>query len=190
MEEIWKDIENYEGFYQVSNHGRIRSTIYKNQYGEFKRIKQLKLRKSLNGYMTVGLVKDRTVCQNTVHRLVAQAFIPNQLNKPHINHIDCNKLNNKANNLEWCTRSENMQHASKNGLLKFNYGCDHYKSRKIIQYDMNNNKIKEWECIADASKELGLSQSNICQCCLGKNNHKSVGKFIWRYYESCSRLQV
>ena len=101
--EQWKDIEGYEGIYQISSHGRVKS--FKNG-----KIKILKSRINDKGYNTTCLRKDGKSKYKLVHRLVAEAFIPNIDSKPYINHIDGNKLNNNINNLEWVTPSENTLH--------------------------------------------------------------------------------
>lgn len=124
MNEVWKDIKDFEGIYQVSTFGRVkrlsRKTINKGLLGEDKEL-QLK-EKILNpstiskGYKGIVLTKGKKRYPKKVHRLVAEAFIPNPESKPQINHIDCNKSNNNVNNLEWCTNGENQKHAFLNGL--------------------------------------------------------------------------
>lgn len=124
MIEIWKDIKDFEGIYQVSTFGRIkrlsRKTINEGLLGKNKelQLKEIILKPSTitKGYKGITLTKDKKRYPKKVHRLVAEAFIPNPNNKPQINHIDCNKSNNNINNLEWCTNSENQKHAFKNGL--------------------------------------------------------------------------
>lgn len=124
MIEIWKDIKDFEGIYQVSTFGRIkrlsRKTINEGLLGKNKelQLKEIILKPSTitKGYKGITLTKDKKRYPKKVHRLVAEAFIPNPNNKPQINHIDCNKSNNNVNNLEWCTNSENQKHAFKNGL--------------------------------------------------------------------------
>lgn len=109
----WKDIQGYEGLYQVSNLGEVRSLKYKGRNN----IKILKGASDKDGYRRVALF-DKEKCRKEyrIHRLVAEAFIPNPENKPQVNHIDGNKINNKSDNLEWATQEENMQHAYKMGL--------------------------------------------------------------------------
>lgn len=118
MKEVWKEIEGYEGLYQVSNLGRVKSlerqcgTVYKKE----KVLSADRLTK--DGYVKVALRKDNVATEFRVHQLVARSFIPNTDNKETVNHIDGDKRNNKEENLEWATRSEQLDHAYKNGLKK------------------------------------------------------------------------
>lgn len=112
VEEVWKDIEGYEGIYQVSSIGEVKSIFYN------KKPKILKRSKTTTGYYKVELYKDKNRKSFKVHRLVAKAFILNPESKPNINHIDGNPLNNHVNNLEWCTQKENVLHAIETGLKK------------------------------------------------------------------------
>lgn len=128
MEEVWRDMKDYKGLYQVSNLGRVRSldkiVNSANQYGAvYTRKRKGKILKPFidgkGNYLQVTFYTEGTNKRNyLVHRLVAQEFIPNPDNKLEVNHIDGNKLNNSIDNLEWVTAKENMQHASKNGLLR------------------------------------------------------------------------
>lgn len=108
MREIWKDIQGYEGLYQISNHGRI----YSVRYNRFRKPKVDKY-----GYMTISIGKDSNLCHFFVHRLVANAFVPNPNDFPEVNHIDGNKANNSADNLEWCDHYTNIRHAYNTGLM-------------------------------------------------------------------------
>lgn len=110
MEEIWKDIKEYEGIYQVSNLGRVKSLKHS------KEGKLLKGRVTGKGYLSVALFRNSVRKSNSIHRLVAEAFIPNPENKPEVNHIDENKLNNDVSNLEWVTSKENSNHGTRNLL--------------------------------------------------------------------------
>ena len=122
IKEEWKDIKNYEGLYQVSNLGKIKSVnkLVKNKGNFKKKIKEriLKPSKVYNGYLRLTLSKNGIHKNYRVHRLVAEAFIPNLNNYEDINHIDGNKQNNCIDNLEWCSRKQNIIHSWKNGLSK------------------------------------------------------------------------
>lgn len=117
--EIWKDIKHYEGWYQVSNKERVKSLqreiIFSSGSVRLQNSKLLKPRIA-NGYLGVTLTKNSMAKTISVHRLVAESFIPNPKNKPHVNHKDGNKLNNHLYNLEWSTSKENIQHSWANNL--------------------------------------------------------------------------
>lgn len=171
-EETWKDIKNYEELYQISNYGRVKS-FYKN--GNFKILKGA-IKK---GYHQVALAKNKKIIYKNVHRLVAETFIPNTENKPQVNHIDGNKLNNKANNLEWCTGSENMIHAYKHGLEKPLYAKENPRAKKVKQYDLNGNYIKTYYGVKEAGRINNINPRDISKCC--KNIRKQVGGYKWTY---------
>lgn len=202
VDEIWRPIKNYEGLYEISNFGNVKSlerySDTKNKYGYMKRsVKEKILNPSISskGYMKVTLSNDKNKIFS-VHRLVAQAFLPNPDNLPQVNHIDGNKQNNKVDNLEWCTNKENQEHAIKNGLkniekitkriVEFNkinkitpYKAIEKTKNKCKQYDKNGNFLKLWESLSEASKTLKINVSNISECCNGKR--LSAGGFIWKY---------
>lgn len=166
MEEEWKNIKGYEGKYQISNIGNVKSLLWWS--GLFKKFfnKERFLIKTEDnhGYYYVTLCKDNKKKKFLVHRLVAEAFIPNPENKPQVNHIDGNKKNNQINNLEWCTNQENISHALKTGL-KNDYGCNSYLSKfseNDIDYIRNHYipKDKEFGCRALARK-FNVSKSTI-----------------------------
>lgn len=204
MEEIWKDIKGYEGIYQVSNTGKIKSLdriIYQDKdgltYSRLIKGKVLKYNYDKQGYLLVHLCINGIRKCFKVHRLVAEAFIENVEQKQYVNHIDGNKKNNVMNNLEWVTPSENNIHAYKIGLSKPtrpmlgrkkekypSYGLRgklNHKSKKVLQYDKNNNFIKEWECVAEVERTLNIKESVISLCCRGIKYHKTAGGYIWKY---------
>lgn len=118
--ECWRDIKGYEGLYQVSNFGRIKALPKKRNNGTGYYIQKEKIMKPQlknKRYLGIYLTKEGKHKNYLIHRLVAENFILNPNNYPQINHIDCNKLNNNVNNLEWCTQEWNLEHALKNGLL-------------------------------------------------------------------------
>ena len=166
MKEVWKDIKNYEGLYQISNFGRIKSLHCKNE----KIIKQI-LTKTCK-YYTVGLYKNKKRKTLLVHRLVAQAFIPNPNNLVEVNHKDENKLNNCVDNLEWCSHIYNMKYGNCLKKIKAN---QHRK--KINQYDLEGNFIKQWSSVSEIKEKLNIT--NIASSCLGR--YKQCNGFIWRY---------
>lgn len=167
-EEIWKDIEGYEGKYQVSNLGNIRSLNYNHT-------KIRKLYIDENGYKKITLSKNCKLKTLKVHRLVAQAFISNHNNYTEVNHIDENPSNNCVENLEWCTRSYNVNYGKRTDKQK------KYLCKSINQYSKDGEFIKRWDCIRDIERELGYSHQNISMCANGK--YKSSHGFIWRYKE-------
>ena len=168
MKEIWKDIKEYKGLYQVSNLGRVKSFPRKGTHTTQERI--LKFGKTNKDYVIVILKKNNINKAFSIHRLVAQSFIPNLENKPQVNHIDGNKKNNNVNNLEWCTNLENRQHASKNHLLF---------TRKINQYDLNNNFVKQWYSVNEASDFYKINKNSLKSACRGKKG--VYNGYIWRY---------
>ena len=164
MYEIWRDIDGYEGLYQISNKGRVKSL-----HNGSERI--LRSWTNNDGYLNVALYKNAAAQHRLVHRLVSEAFIPNLENKPQVNHKDENKLNNCVNNLEWSTAKENSNYGSRNERL----------SRKILQYSKSGEFIREWQSAAEVERELNINHSNIADCC--KDKRKSAGGFVWRYKE-------
>lgn len=179
MQEIWKDIKDYEGLYQVSNLGRIKSLErkVKNTKSSYRIIKEkiLSCGKSSNGYCYIILCKKQNRKPFRIHRLVAEAFIPNPNNYLEVNHKDENKLNNKADNLEWCNHKYNINYGN---LIKKN-AKKHKK--KVMQYTKNNVFIKEYSSLKEASNKIGINSSSIIRCCKGKQ--KTCGGYIWRYME-------
>lgn len=163
-EELWKDIPNYEGLYQISNLGNIMS---------IRRKRLIKSDRRKDGYIQVHLTKDKKMKNFLLHRLVAITFIENYNDYEFINHIDGNKENNSLNNLEWCDRSYNILHAYDNELIK--------KRKKVGQYDKDNNLLNIYESIMEASKKTNIDRSHISACCKGKKKYKSAGGYIWRY---------
>ena len=126
MQEIWKDIKNYEGIYQVSNLGRVRSLTRKVKTFNGLRTTKGQLLKPLKtnrNYFRVDLKQNQKNKYISIHRLVAEAFIPNPNNYPVINHIDGDTSNNKIDNLEWCTQSHNIKEAYRAGRAKPTSGC-------------------------------------------------------------------
>lgn len=182
MKEVWKDIKNYEGYYLISNLGNVKSLdryVYnialKSKLYTVERIFKGKILKTSidnHGYLQVNLSKNGKVKRFHVHRLVAEAFIPNPQNKPQVNHIDGNRANSNKNNLEWVTDRENKIHAWKKLPRK--------TTKKVVcQISKNNEVIKEWNSIKEAQEILNIT--HISECC--KNLTHTSGGFYWRYKE-------
>lgn len=127
-DEVWKDISGYEGKYQISSHGRVKSLFYHNTKG-VKREGFLKVATDKKGYSRCALSLNNKLTTFKVHRLVASAFIPNPSNLPMVNHIDGNKSNNNVSNLEWCDNSYNQKHAWKNGSR------EPFNNRKLCNFN-------------------------------------------------------
>lgn len=185
MREIWKDIVGYEGIYQVSNFGNVKSLSFgPKNIRESGTIKLLRQTPSNCGYYKVELYKNGKSKMMYVHRLVATAFIPNPDKKPQVNHIDGNKANNVLSNLEWASRRENQLHAIYHGLrtrspMLGRTGSNNPSSKAILQYDLSGNFIREWCGISEAARSLGISSSSISNCLSGKTK-TSYGS-VWKY---------
>ena len=169
MEEIWKDVPGYEGRYEVSNFGNVRSMCY-NHTGQ---TNVLKPRKNRTGYLQVNLYKDGQKKTFKVHRLVAKAFVPNPLNLPQINHINECKLNNRADNLEWCDCRYNQNYGTRNDRIA------KAQSRPVIQFDKSGDIVKEWPSLMEVERQTGWYSGHISRCCHGKL--KTAYNHIWRY---------
>lgn len=162
--EIWKDVKGFEGRYQVSSTGQVKSLRFLGHDGE--RIMKLSLHHS--GYLVVQL-GNHPAKTYLVHDLVAQAFVPAVDGKSIVNHIDGNKHNNRADNLEWVTYKENTEHAIRTGLrnphnVTRRYGKDNHSSKAVLQYDLDGNFIKKWDSQSDVARAFNAKSSAVSAC--------------------------
>lgn len=177
MKEIWKDINEFNGLYQISNFGRVKSLSrwHKNNSntGYMSKEKIIKPRINRDGYLQVCLYKEGKSYTRNVHILVAKAFIPNPLNLPQVNHKNENKLDAKVNNLEWCTRKYNMNYGTRT------IRSAQKRSKRVFQYTKDGRLVKEWPSLQSCN-EFGFNFKNISACCKGKRKtHKG---YKWSYF--------
>jgi transcriptional regulator of met regulon len=201
MTEIWKDIPEYEGLYQISNLGNVRSQ-HSNRMNGQKPGKLLKIALMKNGYMSLELRMSDTNKRHLVHRLIAESFIPNPDNKPVVNHINGIKTDNRIENLEWCTHSENVRHAINTGLRGTSFGPakgtkpwntdktlskehkDKLSKAKLGKPSLKKRKVIDtstgiiYDGIQEAADAFGVKYSNMCGKLYKKN------KINLRFYES------
>lgn len=163
----WKDVKGYEGLYKISKTGVVYSLI---------KHRNLSYSKHKRGYHLVLLTKNKKHKQHYVHRLVAEAFIPNPQNKIEVNHKDGNKINNSVENLEWCTRVENSEHAYINGLRTMQ--CE----ISVEALNLSDGCTCIYPSMSEASRQTGINIGNISRCCNGKC--KSAGGFVFRKHMS------
>lgn len=165
--EIWKDIEGYEGSYQVSNLGRVKTLGRR-------RVRESIMKTEIyKGYDRISLSKNNKSKHYFVHRLVAAAFISNPNNLPCVNHKDENPSNNNANNLEWCTQHYNLCYGNRRQKVI-------EKERKAVnQYDKNGNLIMVHYSIQQAARNICKNAGPICRCCKGKQAY--AYDYKWSY---------
>ena len=197
MTEIWKDIKGFEDRYQISNFGNVKSL----RYGGRNEIRNLVPKVNNKGYEWVELFANGERRCLQVHRLVADAFLPNPNKYPIINHKDENPRNNRVENLEWCDQKYNVHyyfehHKERYKKLNFDKGPRNHRRRdgcfwingpskrkkKVIQIDKDGNTIKIWDNVSQIARERNMSQWSITQCCEGKR--KTAYGCIWRFMDA------
>ena len=177
--EVWKDVPNYEGIYKASNFGRIKMvkrTLTDSLGKKINKKEHILKPRTGNRYYMIALYKNGKREDLLLHRVIAQTFIPNPENKPFVNHKDENCFNNCSDNLMWCTQKENMNWGTINERMSKNSKS----KRKVNQYDMNGNFIKQWDCMTDFYKSKGLKlKTGIIECCKGRR--QSHMGYKWKY---------
>lgn len=179
QQEIWKDIKGYEGHYQISNLGRVKSL--KNYRGNgdiiLKEINRL-------GYLHVSLCREGKIINYKIHRLVCMAFLDNKENKPCVNHINGEKTDNRLVNLEWVTYSENEKHSYRvlnkvyASPMKGKYGQLIHNSKLVIQISLDGFIVNVYDSQATAERETGIRQQSISRCVSGIRY--KTGGYIWK----------
>lgn len=184
--ENWRDINGFEGHYQISDMGNVKSVgriIAHSRLNKKKIPEKILSPGNRNGYQYVHLVKNRIIQTVKVHRLVALHFLPEDPTRLIVNHKDGNKINNQLNNLEWCTHRENLTHALTTGLRRRSKpNPDHVKkiSKPMLQIShLDNTIVAKHKSMAQAARDTKISISSICQCAKGRI--EQAGGFIWRY---------
>jgi len=195
MMEVWKDIPGYEGKYQVSNKGRVKSLSRKDAKGQSLPERILKLQDNGRGYKKVTLWSNGVGKKYFVHYLVAATFIPNPCNYKIVHHIDEDPSNNDVKNLKWCTQSENVKagSATQRRLANTDFSRKRIsekslqnlisqrekQKKKVDQYSLTGDFIKTWSSVSEAAKAIGGQSSNIASCAAGRR--KTAYGYIWRY---------
>lgn len=175
--EIWKDIKGYEGLYQVSNLGNIKS-LDRNINNHFVLGKQLKSYSGTSGYLFVRLSKNNKYKNFIIHRIVAETFIENPNNYNYVNHKDEDKINNNVCNLEWCSQKYNCNYGNRNKKISqknTNGKC----SKRVEQYIKDGTYIRTWISLKQIQRELNYNIGNIGQVCLG--NRITANGYRWKY---------
>lgn len=172
MIEMWKDVQGFEGLYEVSNLGNVRKKgSQKNKVIEVNK----------RGYARVQLWKANKGKKYSVHRLVAMAFIPNTHNKPQVNHIDENKQNNKVTNLEWVTQTENHNHGTIRERISKSLTNNPKKSKAVAAYDDSGNMIFSFPSVYEAERQTKINNCTIRDCIHHRKGIKHAGGYIWRF---------
>ena len=171
--ETWKNIKGYEGLYQVSSMGRVKSLERKDCLGRIVKERFLKPCIDRYGYLFVNLCAGGKKRTFFVHRLVCQAFHENPDNKPQVNHLNEDKTDNRVCNLEWATAKENLNHGTHNERMVKTL------SKPICQYTLDEKIVKTWASLTEVQRQTGFSQGNISEVANG--NRKTAHGFIWKY---------
>lgn len=182
MREEYRDIKGYEGKYQISNKGNVKSLERTVKSGKGYRVTKeiiLKPKKNISGYLYVGLWKDGKVKRHLIHRLVAEAFLENTNNLPEVNHISEDKENNCVENLEWVSHEYNVNYGTRNRRIA-EANTNHPKmSKPVIAISKESGLILEYPSTHEASRQTRTAQQSIVECCKGRL--KSSGGYYWMY---------
>lgn len=177
--EIWREVQGYEGLYEVNNWGEVRNS---------RTGKVLRSQKVSKGYFQIALYKKGKVKRWFIHRLVAIAFIPNPNALPQVNHKDENKINNRVENLEWCTATYNINYGSHNERMKHSQkgklvteNTKKKQSIPVAQYTKEGKLITIYYGAHEAERQTGINVTQINGCCNNKPQYKTAGGYIWKF---------
>lgn len=186
--ELWKDIEGYEGLYQVSNTGKVKSLEKKVKSGDRlitkpERIltQQKRGGRTGNCYLCVDLWENNKMKMFSVHKLVALAFVPNPNNYIQVNHIDECKANNNAANLEWCDCKYNQNWGTRNARISKTKTNHKSTSKTVLQYTRDGVFVAEYPSVNEVERVLGFDEGHISACCIGKKGYKTSYGYVWKY---------
>ncbi|WP_223611763.1 NUMOD4 motif-containing HNH endonuclease [Enterococcus faecium] len=174
QKEIWRPIEGYEGLYEISNLGKIKSNFRQGSTTDF-----LKISNNGNGYMMVRLCKNGKAKKYYLHRLLAQTFIDNPEDKPQVNHINENRSDNRLENLEWVTQKENNNHGNHN--LNSAISKRSGKAKKNVQLDLDGNELGRFDFLIEAAKTVNGNSINISRAARNIRNRETAYGYKWRY---------
>ena len=180
MSEEWRDIDGYEGRYQVSSMGRVKSLEWTDSLGRTVKERILKPNVVGRGYLRVVLYAGGKTRMFFVHRLVCEAFHENPGNKPQVNHVNEDKTDNRACNLEWSTRRENINHGSRNERVA------KAQSKPVGQYTIDGDLVKAWQSTNEVERQTGFSCGHISEVANGKR--KTAYGFRWKYVERKKKI--
>ena len=173
--EVWVDVLGYNGRYQVSDWGNIRSLNWRNSGA----VKQLSPVSDKDGYQIVCLSSEKFQKNVRLHRLIAEVFIPNPNKKPHINHKNEDKKNNRVDNLEWVTEIENNNHGTRNKRIAKLKRNNTYNCKPVSQYTIEGEFLKTWPSLSEPKRALGYDDSHIARCCRGIK--KTAYGYKWKF---------
>lgn len=176
MIEEWRDIEGYSGRYQISNLGNVRT----NDFNHSGKMRLMRIATGTRGYKQICLTKNNKRSTKRIHRLVAEAFIPNPHNYPTVNHIDENKSNNRSDNLEWCSFEYNTKYGTRTERT----------GNPVLQMTMNGEVIGTYVSSKEAERQVGVDHTHILNCCHGKKHCISAGGFKWKFAERGESLRI
>lgn len=191
MEEIWKDYPGFEGRYQVSNLGRVKSLNYHRERREFILVPII----DKGGYEIVKLCLDGEVYPHRVHLMVATVYVPNPDSKPYVDHIDTNRRNNRADNLRWCTMKENhnnplsLENHSAASKRAWSDGAHEHQKTPVLQYTKSGELVSVYGSIKEAADAFNKHPNNIGICARYPKKHHEAYGFLWCYATDTERIK-